>query len=205
MQSPKLSILIPSTYDREEMTENLVDYLNKMAAGLSVHVHTYYDDKEISVGKKRQELLEDAKGEYVVFIDSDDWVPEYYIDELLKAFETSPDCVGFEIAVKGMRGKLASASNMWGKWENKRKKYKHKKYDYVRTPYHKNPIKREIAIQIGFKDMRYAEDIEFSDRLKKSGLIKTEVYIQKPMYEYRYKYEPAETKYGYDKDGLESK
>ena len=202
MSSCKLSVLVPSTYNREIQTEILLHRLRKMFKPYDAEVVVCYDNKEMSIGAKRQKMLEEANGEYVVSIDSDDDVKDYYADELFKAFENNPDCVGFEIEVKGMRGKLASASNMWPRWENKRVKHKARRYDYTRTPYHKTPIKREIALQIGFPDKRYAEDIDFSNRLKESGLIKTELYIQKPMYIYKYEYEDKNTKYGYDRDGL---
>lgn len=195
----KLSILIPSTFNREEMTEELASKLRFQAKDKPVEVNVFYDDKTLSIGAKRQQMLEEAKGEYVVFIDSDDDVPDYYVDEILEAAERNPDCIGFEMEVHGInkKGKVekASASKRHKKWRNRIGGF-----DYVRTIYHKNPIKREIALQIGFKDMRFGEDFCYSQRLQKSGLLNFEVYINKVMYIYRYKYELAETKYGYYKD-----
>jgi hypothetical protein len=57
-------------------------------------------------------------------------------------------------------------------------------------------MKTAIASQIGFNDMRYGEDYDFSKRLKLSALIQTEVFIAKTMYFYRYKEEPHNQKYG---------
>jgi len=184
-----LSILIPTVVGREHLLERLRSVLDPQLTE-DVEVIEQKDNKEISIGKKRQELLEKAAGEYVVFIDDDDSVATNYIELILAALAKKPDCVGFEIECYGTQGKTASASNKYKKWaENVHG------FDYVRTPYHKIPIKREITLEIGFKDIRYAEDYDFSLRLKESGLIKDEVYIPKVLYYYMYKYENPKTKY----------
>lgn len=191
----KLSILICTTFNREAMFNLLKHHLQTQINefGLQKEVEIIYecDNKEISVGKKRQNLIEKANGNYVVFIDSDDMVPYFYIQKILEAIKTNPDCIGFRIECKGTAGQTASASNMWSDWADNVGGF-----DYVRTIYHKNPVKREIALQIGYKDLRFAEDYDYSKRLKESGLIKSEAFIDEIMYEYRYKFEPHQTKYG---------
>ena len=187
----KLSILIPSTFDRSEMTEILVEHLEIQSEFKPVEIITDIDNKEISIGAKRQRMLENAKGEYVVMIDSDDWVPTDYVDEILKALESNPDCVGHQIECQGTPGKTESVSNRYLKWAEKQRGF-----DYLRTPYPKVPIKKEICLKIGYKDIRYSEDHDFSKRLKFSRLIKTETYISKVLYYYRYKFAPHLEKYG---------
>ncbi len=191
----KLSILI-CTVDGRETQFNLLRHhlqtqINEFGRQKEVQILSKKDNKEISVGAKRQLLLEDAIGECIVFIDDDDMVPYFYVEKILEAINLNPDCIGFKIECKGTPGKTASASNKWDDWaENVGG------FDYVRTIYHKNPVKREHALAIGFKDMRFGEDYDYSKRLKESGLLKEEVFIDEVMYEYRYKYEDPKTKYG---------
>jgi GT2 family glycosyltransferase len=185
-----LSILIPTVVGREHLLERLRSVLNPQLTE-DVEVIEQKDNKEISIGKKRQELLEKATGEYVVFIDDDDMISEDYVKSIIKALESEPDCVGFEIKCSGLPGVTVSASNKWDAWRDK-----HGGFDYVRTPYHKTPVKRSYALQIGYKDMRYAEDHDYSKRLKSSGLIKKEVYIPKVLYNYLYVKEDFNKKYG---------
>jgi glycosyltransferase involved in cell wall biosynthesis len=185
-----LSILIPSTYDRQEMTEKLYQFID-LQSTLQVEILVEYDNKEISIGAKRQKMLERAKGKYVVFIDSDDWLPDDYVESVLKALESNPDCVGHKIECSGTPGRHESASNRYPEWCEKKFGF-----DYTRTPYPKTPILKSICLQIGFKDMRYGEDHDFSIRLKESGLIKTEVYLNKVLYFYRYKHQEHNKKYG---------
>ncbi len=65
--------------------------------GLPVEILSIEDNKEISIGAKRQKLLERAIGDYIVFFDSDDLPFNLYTSKILQALESSPDCVGFKI------------------------------------------------------------------------------------------------------------
>lgn len=189
----KLSILICTTFNRREMFLALYGYLSEQAENKPVEILFHEDNKEISVGKKRQGLLEKAVGDYIVFVDSDDMVHPDYVDDILHAISYEPDCVGFKIRCEGMDGKpdkaIAKASVIYKNWADNVDGF-----DYVRSPYHKTPVKREIALKVGFPDKRYAEDYDYSMGLV--GLLKTERFINKELYIYRYKYEKHETKYG---------
>ena len=187
----KLSILIPSTFDRLEMTELLVEHLEVQSDFKPVEILTDMDNKEVSIGAKRQRMLQKARGEYVVMIDSDDWVPTDYVDEILKALESNPDCVGHQIECQGTTGKTESVSNRYLKWAEKQRGF-----HYIRTPYPKVPIRRSMCLTIGYKDLRYGEDHDFSKRLKASKLIKKETYVSKVLYFYRYKFQEHSAKYG---------
>ncbi len=190
-----LSILIPSTFDRQEMTAVLVEHLEfqiyRSLAQLDVEIIVDFDNREVSIGAKRQRMLETANGEYVVMIDSDDLVPDNYIQEVLKALRSKPDCIGHKIECSGTSGKTESVSIRYQQWCEKRYGF-----DYIRTPYPKVPIRKDICLKIGYKDMRYGEDHDFSKRLKFSKLIKKEAYIDQVLYFYRYKEANHKEKYG---------
>lgn len=193
MRSVDLSILIPSTFDRQEMTETLVRHIKLHGLdGERYEVLTDYDNREVSIGAKRQRMLEAAQGRYVVFIDSDDWVESDYLHWIFGAIEQDPDCIGFKIACTGTPHKTGIASNRFQDWRTRGNVYE-------RTIYHKNPIRRDIALQIGFKDMRFGEDYDFSKRLKQSGLLTKEVFIPRFLYFYRFRFENPTTKYGFNK------
>ena len=44
-----------------------------------------FDNKKRSVGEKRQDLLNLAKGQYLVFIDDDDRISDDYISSIIQA------------------------------------------------------------------------------------------------------------------------
>jgi glycosyltransferase involved in cell wall biosynthesis len=177
------------------MTDKLYHYL--MAQVLydqfddQVEILVDMDQRQVSIGAKRQRMIENAKGEYVVQIDSDDWVPDFYVKTIMESLEERPDCVGHQIECSGTPGKTESVSIRYSEWCEKRHGY-----DYIRTPYPKVPIKRDICLVVGYKDQRYGEDHNFAIRLKESGLIKNEIYIDQVLYFYRYKFAPHAQKYG---------
>lgn len=176
-----LSILIPTVKEREHMLNSLIAKVKSQIPkrGL-VEIVIYPDNREISIGAKRQQLLEACTTEWFVMIDDDDTISDYYISEALKALKSNPDCVTYyEAIITNGRKEIADHSNKYSDWGGGRLIF-----SCVRTPYYKDIIRTSIAKQIRFKDMRYGEDHDFSKRLKQSGLIKSEVHIDKEMYIY---------------------
>lgn len=55
---------------------------------------------------------------------------------------------------------------------------------YYRNPNHLNPVKKELAIQVPYKEINFGEDKDYSERL--FPLLKTEVYISGIIYYYLY-------------------
>jgi len=92
----KLSILIPTLIERVESLKALYDSLTDQIGNKDVEIILNSDDRQKTIGQKRNELISKAKGDYIVFVDDDDRVPDYYVEKILKAIETNPDCVGIE-------------------------------------------------------------------------------------------------------------
>lgn len=194
-----LSILIPTVVGREEKLNQLMKVLDPQfdrLVQLSIHsgimpveILIDKDNKEVSIGAKRQRLLEKALGEYVVFVDDDDLVSDDYIDQILN--NLGEDAIGFLIDCfeQSRYTGRAKASRSYANWGENQDGYK-----YVRTIYHKTPVKRELALRAGFKDMRFGEDYDYCMRLK--PFIKSENFIDKVLYYYRYEHEDHNTKYG---------
>lgn len=193
---PILTIGLPTVVGREKLFSELHDEVKRQAEGKPVEIIVALDNKEISIGKKRQNILEQAAGDYIVYIDDDDWIAVDYVDQLLAATEQKPDCIGFKIECtrNGRRPTIASASIRWGDWADGVGGFSH-----VRTPYQKTPIKRALALCAGFPDMRYGEDRVYSNRVY--PLLKTEVYLDKILYYYRFStHENSNFKYGFSRE-----
>jgi hypothetical protein len=93
-----LSILIATIPGRESMFARLMSHLWRQSVGLPVEIIYDGSAKDVmSIGAKRQRLIESAQGRYVVFIDDDDWVPDTYVEDILEATITLPDCIGFKV------------------------------------------------------------------------------------------------------------
>ena len=195
----RLSICIATVPERAEEFNTLVQELDRQCKYPTLEIIS--DDSPrgtITVGAKRQALLEKAKGDYVVSIDDDDWVPPEYVSTILGAIESNPDCIGHYELIEGMSKtpQLGIWTKQAGRWMNGPEARRRYGVEYVRTTFHKTPMKREHALAIGFKDMAFGEDHEFSQRLMASGRLKTEVFIPRVLYFYRYKFEPHNLKYG---------
>ena len=191
-----LSVLIPTTPDREKMLYDLLYHLHhqieKEEYQHVIELIVEVDNREHSVGHKRQSLLEKAKGEYVVFIDDDDEVSGDYISSIMDVInEERPDVIGFDgymsVNGEGRENFNISKDLPYITIEDPFGSKLHLRYNN-----HLSPVKREIALQIGFKDLKFAEDFDYAKRLHESGLLKTETVIKKDLY--HYKYIPNKTK-----------
>lgn len=174
----KFSILICSLDERKKLLDRLLGILNPQVTK-DVEIITDIDNRQKTIGKKRNDLIRQASGEYVAFIDDDDRVSDNYVESILNAIESSPDCVGIEgiITTRGKNPYKFIHSLQYSEWFQKDK-------IYYRCPNHLNPIKRSIVKNIEFPEINYGEDKVYSNAL--IGLLKHETYIDKPIYFYEY-------------------
>lgn len=177
----KLSVLICTLPKRRDLFERLVE-----------HIKYYSDEKEvevlanasegITVGAKRQLLLSQAGGEFVSFVDDDDWVPFYYTNAILGAIDSNCDVVGINgvITTNCKDPKVFMHSMVNGR------KWFETNDAYFRPPNHLNPVRREIALKTGYKDMGFQEDKDYSQRLFDNLYGLKESYIKPCMYFYKF-------------------
>lgn len=194
-----LSILI-ATVEGREPSFDIVMYKLKEQIFINhlenrVEILHKKDRKEISVGAKRQALLEESKGEYIVFFDDDDEPYPNYLTEIMCGIEQKPDCIGMLIhmTTNGMRPQTCCHSLKYKDvgWRNN-----YDGYDYVRNVTHFNPVKRSLAMIVGFPDKRHGEDKAYSDVV--TQLCKTEYFIPRKIFHYKYSnYESHDKKYGF--------
>jgi glycosyltransferase involved in cell wall biosynthesis len=159
-------------------------------------------NKPVTIGMKRQSLIEQARGEFVAFIDDDDWVDGLYAAEIMKCLIPNrasegkeqkwnsinpPDAIGFggHMSKDGIFDRTFRISAEY--------EYSQDAQNYYRYFNHLSPIRREIALQIGYCNAMFGEDFDYSMRLRKSGLVKSFIYIDKDMYHYRFSYKNSET------------
>jgi len=194
MSDTMISILIPSMFKRAGMLASLLRHLyiqiEECKAENLVEVLTNVDYGEAhggkTTGEKRNMLLDQSKGKYVIFADDDDKIAPFYVEELLKASESDADCFAMSgyISTNGRDQKIWHISkdlNYGAKFDHEGKEY------YERWPNHITCTKREIAVQIKFPHQTVGEDFAYSSALHHSGLIKTEYRIERfPMYYYEF-------------------
>lgn len=180
-----LSILIPVIPQYEQVFLQLKDHLVKQIKDDSqVEILSYSTAAQIhggpSTGRKRQFLLDKAAGDYIAFIDADDWVPEYYVEEMLTGCASGADC----FAINGIMTTDGQHETKWllSKDYKNEDRREGNKTVYYRHTNHITGVKRSIALAAGFPDKSNAEDKHYSDRL----FLNSEYKIERPMYEYRF-------------------
>jgi glycosyltransferase involved in cell wall biosynthesis len=169
------------------MLETLVDGLKEQIKKnkLSKEVEILTNDRmDITVGQKRNELIEQSKGKFVAFIDDDDEVHTDYLKLIVETIKEDEkiDCIGINgvIIFDKLYTRKWFVSMTYGDWYEKESVF-------YRTPNHLSPIKREIAIKCKFPDLNFGEDRNFSNLV--FPLLKTEAIIDTPLYVYNKKSE----------------
>lgn len=90
----KLSILVPTVPSRIKyfypriMKQLITQTRNRN----DVELIAFFDNKKRTIGKKRQEMLQLAQGEYTIFIDDDDRISDDFVEEIMKSLYANPDC-----------------------------------------------------------------------------------------------------------------
>jgi hypothetical protein len=185
----KLSILICTMPERGEMFRALHSKVSQQIEKIKTNeVEIISNDQMgITTGQKRNILISQSIGDFIVFIDDDDDVYEYYVEEILKTINENPnaDCIGINgvISFNGQNHQKWFISKNFNSW------YENAGV-YYRTPNHISPIKKTIAQHIGFPNTHHGEDFAYSMGVLPH--LHSEATIQKPLYHYQSRAESSQ-------------
>jgi hypothetical protein len=205
-QKPLLSILIPTVVGREEQCERLLKkikgacswtesklndkgcewhcgYMNNGEVGFII----CKDDKNLTIGEKRELLYKEVSNPYSWQIDDDDDVANSAIELILEAIKSNPEvpCITFrERCMMNGVYKSSNHSICYSQWMDNQDGF-----DYVRSPFYKDVIRTDIAKSVPFEHIRYNEDERWSKALY--PLLTSEIHIDEELYYYNY--EPKDT------------
>lgn len=188
MKEKSLGVLIPTLPERFAPFNTLKNHLARQVENRKVIIPICPIDRSMSIGVKRQFMLESVMTDFVVFIDDDDWVTLDYIPLVYDAIQKDPDVVGlcgYMTTNGGDRQNWSISIKYNGVGWNENKSMDG--YRYVRCPNHLAPIKREHALAVGYQDMKHGEDYTYSMKLKDLGLLKKEEFIESELYHYIFK------------------
>jgi hypothetical protein len=179
------SILICTLKERISTFDYIYNKLKKQIeeSGLQDKIEILYflDQRENSIGFKRNALMRQSKGLYVNYIDDDDDVHEEYIAQIYSKIKKKPDCISLKgiITIDGIDPRMfihSIAHSDFFVSDN----------IYYRPPNHLNTMKRSIASRFLFKDIYYGEDKDWALQIVSSGLLKNEASFNNPYYFYNY-------------------
>lgn len=178
-----LSVCIATMPERRGLLNRLVDHLYaQIIRHRPRQVEVLTDAGGGTIGEKRQRLLEKSRGLFVAFVDDDDWIADDYIAQVVGALEREPevDCASLwgVITENGDNPQRFHHSLQYEGW------YRTPEGLFARTPNHLNAIRRELALQAGFKASNFGEDHEFSKAVR--PLLRREAVVDSVLYHYWY-------------------
>ncbi len=164
----------------------LLAELERQAKGLPVEVLALWDSHLLTVGEKRNRLLDAARGRYLSFVDDDDWVAPTYVTDILEAAERGPDVVVFDqiVTIDGGGPKRCIYGVKYYPSESAS--------PWVGRPAHTHAWKSEIAKGHRFPDKNRGEDREWADAACQD--VSVEGRIEKVLYFYRFSRERTLTR-----------
>lgn len=191
----RLSVLICTIPERFEEFEKLFTKLERQwmslpfAIARRIEIIAISDDRKMTIGEKRNLLLDHSCGKYVCYIDDDDDISEMYLMKLWGGTITDPDAIGF----------IIKCMNYPSKGESKladvgiKKKWYEDNYRIYRPPYHKTPVRASIAKAARFPDKSYGEDAEYASRITPD--IENVYFIPEVLYIYNAPVNPSPKRY----------
>jgi glycosyltransferase involved in cell wall biosynthesis len=178
-----LSILICSveTEERQSKLKKLIAELHRQIsknyAEEMVEIIVDTDNMIKSVGQKRNDLIQKAQGEFICFIDDDDFITENYLSTILYHLNSGIDIL--LIAIEHIENGV-----------NKPKIIPSLFIDNLNTGeavlktnhFHLCPHKKSIARNVLFEGVNFAEDMLYSHKMVKH--INSSYLINEPLYIY---------------------
>jgi glycosyltransferase involved in cell wall biosynthesis len=181
----RLSILIPSVPSRREKAAKLFDKLSAQAGNEDVEILMLLDNKKRSIGLKRQALLDVARGDYVAFVDDDDFVAPTYVEAILEATLLDLDVIVFDSYCSIDDGPTVLVRHSLT--------FPNEQYNFAgfrRAAWHIHAWRADLARQSRFPDQSGTEDWAWAEPLNK--LAQTQVKLDVPLYHYRFNSETTE-------------
>jgi len=179
-----LTILIPTITERSAKLQNLLAILDVQCKHFDTPIITHEDNRELSIGAKRNLLVDKVTTPYCVFIDDDDEVSMDYVELIYEGLQKGIDGVGF----KGLM--TIDGKNHQEFIHSKEYSYTTVKKGVTREHYrplnHLNPMRTEFFKVIPFPEINHGEDTTFCLKLQELELIQTEHFINKHLYIYKY-------------------
>lgn len=177
-------ILICTQPSRTEMLQQLFSILQPQLNALGLHrfgeVEVLIDNNTHDpsrIGDDRESLRQKADAEYISFLDDDDLISPTFVSEILPLLDGVHQ-VGFPVKMFDDKQPILDAylSLQHKNWHNDCN-------GFYRDLSHICPMRRELALAAPMAG-GFGEDARWAADMRKLAIVKTEHYIQEPMYYY---------------------
>lgn len=179
------SALIPTIPGREAGLHRLLESIHEKVARICPEMRyeicVAFDNREMSIGMKRQKLLEEAKGKYLSFIDDDDTITDAYLEDLWATIRG-----GFH--VMRLRGQMQEYTFVHSTeiTTDSPMATHDEPAIFQRPPNHLNPMLSILAKSVPFKNAVHGEDLDWTLELYRRKLLLSEYRSDPSRIHYNY-------------------
>jgi hypothetical protein len=167
------TVLIATIPGRERKLQLLIttirEKVSRIAPEIRLEICIDFDNRESSIGTKRQRLLERAQGKYLSFIDDDDEITDAYIEDFLATFRGN----FHTMRLRGQMGDYPFVHSTAVKLTDPMATMDSPPV-FQRPPNHLNPMLSDIAKLIRFKNATYGEDLDWTISMARTGFLQRE-------------------------------
>jgi glycosyltransferase involved in cell wall biosynthesis len=188
MSDIKLSILVCGITNRD--FSPLLTHLEKQSHDKPVEILSLVDNRKMKIGRKRNLLVEMSKGEYISFIDDDDWVTDDYVDSILEKVPNGADIITFDL----MRYEDGAQDRVCHYTLNIERDYDTPEA-YYRLPNHLMAYRKDVAEKVRYEESSFREDSNWSSAIR--PYLATTSEVNKVLYNYQYSNDTSESKKNY--------
>lgn len=195
MPNPTLSVLIPTVPSR--VTGLFLRLLHEVQrqANLTgedgVEVLGLYDNKKRSVGAKRNALLDLARGDFLTFLDDDDWVTPDYLPAIRGALAARPD---LDVLVYPMLCTIDGGPPKRCVFGVEYPHYADTPSLWSGPPSHTMVWRTELARRERFPDQNFQEDTDWATRMARHVDPARQGRLETVLYHYNFRREVTETR-----------
>lgn len=200
---PKWSILVSTTPKRyNNCFLKIIFHLEKLVGDKPIEIIGLFDNYYTGTGSKRNSIIATAQGEYISFVDDDDWVDDSYVEKIWEAICQNPgaDSIYFNTLVKKPDGSSQEVRYDHTLPQDHKFFYdsEGRSQSVLKVPF-TCAWRTSIVRDIPFEDTR-SQDIAWA-RLANKRISKF-VYIEDPLYIYNFDIRKSEAKDLEEKVGL---
>ena len=170
-----MSFLIATIPGREASLTRLVESIHEKMARIAPHTKYHidlgFDNRETSIGMKREGLVQNAKGKYLAFLDDDDSITDAYIEDIAQMIQTQSPVMRLRGQIGPYTFTHSLANTLAGAMA--------KGEEFLRPPNHLNPMLADIAKLVHYRDAVRGEDFDWSIRMAQARFL-THEYSSDP-------------------------
>lgn len=170
-----ITFMIPTIPGREasltRLTASIHEKMPRIASDLRYTIDIGFDNREMSIGSKRDMMVQRSRAKYSAFIDDDDEITDAYIEDVR-------DMIGGFYPVMRLRGTIHPYT-FTHSLENTLVSPMARGEVFLRPPNHLNPMMTDVAKLVHYKDAIHGEDLDWTMRMSKAGFL-THEYTSDP-------------------------